>query len=86
VSRGIGLVFLVLLVGLVVGGFLGELLGSLLPAGFWHDLVNRGPSVGLTSPATLDLGFLSVTLGLVVRLNLIAVIGIAVAALLLRKL
>jgi hypothetical protein len=86
VSRGIGLVFLILLVGVVIGGFLGELLGSILPGGFWRDVINRGPTVGLTSPATLDLGFLSVTLGLVVRLNLMAVIGIVVAALLLRKL
>ena len=85
-SRGIGLILLVLLVGLTVGAFLGELVGALLPAGFWHNLLSRGPMVGLTSPATLDLRFLSLTLGLALKINLMAVVGVVVAALLLRKL
>lgn len=84
-SRGIGLILLVLLVGLLVGAFLGELLGALLPQGFWRDLVSRGPNVGLTSPATLDLRFVSFTLGFTVKVNLMAVLGIALGALLLRK-
>ena len=85
-SRGIGLILLVLLVGLTVGAFLGELVGALLPDGFWRNLLSRGPMVGLTSPATLDLRFLSLTLGLALKINLMAVVGVVVAALLLRKL
>lgn len=85
-SRGLGLIFLVLLVGLVVGAFLGELLGAFLPAGFWQTLLTHGPTVGLTSPATLDLRFLSFTLGLALKVNLLAVLGVIAAALALRKL
>src|SRR2546422_7048647 len=58
-GRGIGLILLVVVAGLVVGSLLGELLGSLFPAGSIHDLIVRGPSIGLTPPATLDLRLLA---------------------------
>ena len=60
--------------------------GSLLPAGFWQRLLTYGPTIGLTSPATLDLRFFSLTLGVALKVNLLAVIGVAAAALVLRKL
>lgn len=85
-SRGFGLILLVLLTGLLVGAFLGELVGALLPVGFWQTFLTQGPTVGLTTPATLDLRFLSVTLGLALKVNLLAVIGVVAAALALRKL
>ena len=86
VQRGIGLVVLVVVAGLVVGSLLGELLGALLPAGRAQDLITRGPTIGLTPPATLDLRFLSVTFGLALKVNLVGVIGIVIAALTLRRL
>ena len=86
VQRGIGLVLLVVVAGLVVGSLLGELLGALLPAGRAQDLITRGPTIGLTPPATLDLRFLSVTFGLALKVNLVGVIGIVIAALTLRRL
>lgn len=85
-SRGLGLILLVLLTGIVVGAFLGELVGALLPQGFWQTFLTHGPTVGLTNPATLDLRFLSLTLGLALKVNLMAVLGVVVAALALRKL
>jgi hypothetical protein len=85
-QRGIGLVVLIVLAGLVVGSLLGELVGSLLPAGWIQDLLTRGPTIGLTTPATLDLRFLSVTFGLVLKVNLVGVVGIVLAAVALRRL
>ena len=85
-SRGLGQIVLVLLTGIVVGAFLGELVGALLPGGFWQTFLTHGPTVGLTSPATLDLRFFSLTLGLALKVNLTAVLGMVVAALALRKL
>ncbi|MBI2161780.1 MAG: DUF4321 domain-containing protein [Candidatus Rokubacteria bacterium] len=85
-QRGIALVLLVVVAGLVVGSLLGELLGALLPAGRVQDLITRGPTIGLTPPATLDLRFLSVTFGLALKVNLVGVIGIVIAALTLRRL
>ncbi len=85
-GRGIGLVLLVVVAGLVIGSLLGELLGSLLPSGWMRDFFTRGPSIGLTTPATLDLRFLSVTFGLVFKVNLVGVVGIVIAAVTLRRL
>ena len=85
-GRGIGLILLVVVAGLVVGSLLGELLGSLFPAGSIHDLIVRGPSIGLTPPATLDLRLLTITFGLSLKVNLVGVIGIVIAAFTLRRL
>ena len=85
-TRGVGLILLVIIVGLVVGSLLGELLGSMLPAGWGQELIARGPTIGLTTPATLDLRFLSLTFGLLLKVNLAGLIGVVIAALALRKL
>jgi hypothetical protein len=85
-QRGVGVLLLVVVAGLVVGSLLGELLGSLLPSGWVQDLFTRGPSIGLTTPATLDLRFLALTFGLVFKVNLVGVLGIVIAALTLRRL
>lgn len=85
-GRGIALVVLVIVAGLIVGSFLGEVLGSQLPAGRARDLVSKGPTIGLTPPASLDLHFLAVTFGISLKVNLVGVLGIVIAALVLRKL
>lgn len=85
-QRGIGLIFLVVVAGLVVGSLLGELLGSLLPAGRAQDLISRGPTIGLSPPVTVDLRFLAMTIGLSLKVNLVGVVGIVLAAITLRRL
>lgn len=85
-GRGVGLVILVIVAGLVVGSLLGELLGSLLPAGRAQDLLAKGPTIGLSPPVNLDLRFLALTFGLSLKVNLVGVVGIVIAALTLRKL
>jgi hypothetical protein len=84
-SRGVGVVILVVVAGLVVGSLLGELLGG-LTSGSLHEFFTKGPSIGLTSPATLDLRFLALTFGLVFKVNVVGVLGIVVAAVALRRL
>ena len=85
-QRGVGVVVLVVVAGLAVGSLLGELLGGLLPPGRIQDLLTQGPTIGLTSPAVLDLRFLALTFGLVLKVNLVGVVGIVIAALALRRL
>lgn len=84
--RGVGLIVLVIVVGLVVGSLLGELLAWMLPEGWVQDLLTRGPTIGLTSPATLDLRFLSLTFGFSLKVNVAGVLGVILAALVLRRL
>ena len=83
--RGVGVVLLVVVAGLVVGSLLGELLGG-LTSGWLQEFFTKGPSIGLTSPATLDLRFLALTFGLVFKVNVVGLLGILIAALALRRL
>ncbi len=57
-----------------------------MPGGFWQTFLTHGPTIGLTSPATLDLRFLSLTLGVALKVNLLALLGVVVVAFALRKL
>ena len=84
--RGLGLILLIVTAGLVVGSLLGELVGSLLPAGLVHDLLTRGPQIGLTPPATLDLRFVTLTFGMMLKVNVVAILGVVLAAFALRRL
>jgi hypothetical protein len=85
VDRGLGLVLLVVVVGLVVGSLLGELVGGLAGPGRLKDLLTHGPTIGLTPPSTLDLRLLSVTFGIVFKVNVVGVLGIIVALLVVRR-
>jgi hypothetical protein len=83
--RGFGFVVLAVVVGLVVGSLFGELLGELAGPGRLKDLLTHGPSIGLTPPSTLDLRLLSVTFGIVFKVNVVGVAGIIVALVLVRR-
>ena len=63
--------FLLILAGIVIGGFIGSLFPST-----W---LNYGQSFGLSSPLILDLGILSITFGLTINITIASIIGIAVA-------
>lgn len=63
--------FLLILAGIVIGGFIGSLFPST-----W---LNYGQSFGLSSPLILDLGILCVTFGLSIKITIASILGIAVA-------
>ncbi|MCR5655030.1 MAG: DUF4321 domain-containing protein [Lachnospiraceae bacterium] len=63
--------FLMILAGIVIGGFLG----SLLPNSF----LNWGQSFGLSSPVVLDLGILVLTFGLTIKITIGSIIGMIIA-------
>ncbi len=85
-QRGLGLIALIVVAGLVVGSLLGELVASLLPTGLIHDLLTRGPQIGVTPPATVDLRFVTLTFGMMLKVNVVGVLGVVFAALALRRL
>ncbi len=68
--------FLLILAGIVIGGFIGSLFPST-----W---LNYGQSFGLSSPLVLDLGILSVTFGLSINITIASILGIAVAIIIYR--
>lgn len=68
--------FLLILAGIVIGGFIGSLFPST-----W---LNYGKAFGLSSPIVLDLGILSVTFGLSINITIASIIGIAIAIIIYR--
>jgi len=86
VHRGFGLLLLAIVVGLVCGSLLGELLAQFVSSPWFKDVLTRGPMLGLSPPATLDLRLLSLTFGILFKVNVVGVLGILVALLIVRRL
>ncbi len=72
---------IVLLIGVVLGGLIGELCANV--AGL--SWLNYGQTFGLTSPLVLDLGILSLTFGFTVKLTIAGIIGVLISVLVFRK-
>lgn len=73
---------LALLSGLVIGGFLGDVLGK-VPLLWW---LNYGKTIGLKNPFMLDLSFMTFTFGLTLELTVAGIIGMVIALILYKKL
>lgn len=83
-ARGAGkntwALFLLILVGIVLGSFLGQLTSG-VSALSW---LNYGQSFGLANPVKLDLGVLVLTFGLTIRFTIGSIVGIIIAAVIYR--
>ncbi len=67
--------FLLMLAGVVLGGFIGSL-ASKVPFLSWLDY---GQTFGLSSPLILDLGILVITFALTIKISIASIIGIIIA-------
>lgn len=72
---------LLLLAGLVIGGFIGEWLGG-NPA---FAFLNHGKTFGL-QPTVLDLNVIVLTFGFTLKFNMASIIGIILAFIIYRRL
>lgn len=84
-ARGIGgknywALFLLILTGIVLGGFIGDLAAGVS----WLSWLSYGQTFGLTSPLVLDLGILVLTFGLTIRITIASIIGVLLAILIYR--
>ena len=80
-EKNIWILLIFILSGLVVGGLLGELaLG-----GSWLQWLSYGQEFGFESPIVLDLNVLSLTFGLVLKINIASIIGMILAVFIYRK-
>jgi hypothetical protein len=75
---------LVIVVGAVAGSLLGELIGVLLPHGRLNAIFSHGVSVGIPH-FSVNLLALTLSLGLMLRVNLCTLLGMAAAFYLLRR-
>ena len=86
-ARGIAnknywVLLLLVLAGVVLGGFLGELASNVS----FLSWLSYGQSCGLHKPLVLDLGILVLTFGLTIKITIAGIIGILLAILIYRLL
>lgn len=80
-DKNIWILVIFILCGIVVGGLLGELASS-VDFLWW---LGYGQSFGLSTPITLDLSVISITFGLMFKINIASIIGIVLAIFIYRK-
>ena len=72
--------FLLMLAGIVLGGFIGTLTADM--AGFaW---LNYGQSFGFDNPIVLNLGILVITFALNIKITIASIIGLVISAIIYR--
>ena len=81
-NKNIWILLLLILSGIVLGGFLGSLAAG-IP---WLSWLNFGQSFGLDTPLILNLGVLVITFGLSIKITIASIIGVALALLIYRYL
>ena len=68
--------FLLILAGIVIGGFIGNLFPST-----W---LNYGKTFGLINPFVLDLGIMTITFALTIKITIASILGIVIALIIYR--
>ena len=79
-SKNFWVLLLLLLTGIVLGAFIGNLAQEATRM-TW---LNFGQSFGLESPIVIDLGILVLTFGLSIKITMASIIGVAIALLIYR--
>ncbi|HBA62126.1 MAG TPA: hypothetical protein DCZ92_15195 [Elusimicrobia bacterium] len=78
-------VTVVVVVGSLLGLFIGKLLNIWFPVGQINTLLNTGVHTGL-NPTTVDLNLIEITAGLVFKFNISSIAGIFLAAVVYKQL
>lgn len=82
--KGPGFILLMLVVGALVGSAMGDLLGLALPSGVVRDFFTNALRPGIDPPLTLNLLWVTLTLGFTLKLNVVALLGVVLMAYLLK--
>lgn len=82
VAKNYWTLLLLVLAGIVLGGFIGELTSNVS----FLSWLNYGQSFGLSDPLVLNLGILVLTFGLKIKITIAGIIGILIAILIYRLL
>lgn len=80
-EKGTLVLIIFVLCGLVIGGLIGELTKDVS----WLSWLGYGQEFGLSTPITLDLGVVELTLGLMFKINVSSIVGIIIAVFIYRK-
>jgi hypothetical protein len=74
-AKNAGVTVFFILLGGIIGGYIGVLLGLLVPAGTLREILGTGFPIGFTDPVVLNLRLVILTFGLKIFINLFSVIG-----------
>jgi len=80
-DKNIWILMIFLLSGLVVGGLLGEIASKV----DWLWWLSYGESFGISSPIELDLSVIAISFGVMFKINIASIIGMALAMFIYRK-
>ena len=64
-------IFFIVLMGIILGGLVGEILGSVPGLGF----LKTGVQIGIIEPITISLMVVEFTLGLIFKINIMSIAG-----------
>lgn len=78
--RNFWILLIMLLAGIVLGGFMGQLAEG-IP---WLQWLNYGQTFGFDTPLVIDFGIMVITFGLTIKITMAGIIGIAVALIIYR--
>lgn len=81
-GKNIWALFLLILAGIVLGGFIGTLTADIQVLGW----LNYGQTFGFENPVKLDLGIIVLTFGMTIRITVAGIIGIILAVIIYRHL
>ena len=70
-----------ILCGLVIGGLIGELASNVS----WLNWLSYGQQFGLSTPITLNLGVVELTIGILFKINISSIVGIVIAIFIYRR-
>ena len=79
-SKNAWVLLVLMLAGIVVGGFIGNLADGVSGLSW----LNYGQSFGLDNPLVLNLGILVITFGLTIKITIASIIGMIIAGLVYR--
>ncbi|TFH03031.1 MAG: DUF4321 domain-containing protein [Calditrichales bacterium] len=82
-KKSIAFVIFIIVIGALIGTALGEVIGIIIPSGVVQDFFLKSASASI-GPATLDIILLTLTIGFSFKLNITGVLGIIIAAYVLR--
>ena len=82
-KKSLGIIFIIIFFGSIVGAAIGETLAFIIPEGVVKQFFLRSVTVGF-DPVAINLGIINFTLGFTFILNIVGVLGIACVAYILK--
>ena len=82
-KKNMGFIILIIILGALIGSALGEILAFILPAGVVKEFFLKSATASI-GPGTLNIIIFTLTLGFSFKINTIGILGIVIAAYLLR--